>query len=319
MQKIRANAKTMTIAAFGMYMISLLISGSNGIVADGVQLSSSQIVFFRMVIGTAFLAVAFFAMRRKLTVLRNKRDLVFLAGGGAAMACELLFLYEAYQTAGVAMSTILCYLAPIVVMVLSPVLFHEHLTAAKGAGFIVVVVGSLLINILALDNGMSVQGILCGLGSAAGLASMVILNKKVTNTPGLERALVQMVSCAAVCAIYIAATKGLPQTVIAATVAGAWPSIIVIGALAGISNLLYFIAISKLPVQSVAVCGYMEPLSAVLMSVVFLGEHMMLLQAIGAAMIVGGALFGEVAGKKRSGEKTGARAAFKLLRHHRAA
>ena len=128
---------------------------------------------------------------------------------------------------------------------------------------------------------------------------MIILNKKVTSTPGLERALVQMVSCAVVCALYIAATKGLSATFAAATAAGAWPSIAVIGVLAGVSNLLYFIAISKLPVQSVAVCGYLEPLSAVLMSVFILGEHMMLLQILGAVLIIGGAVFGETIGKRQ--------------------
>ena len=285
--------------AFCVYLASLLIFGSNGILAAGVSLASSQIVFFRMSLGAAILAVAFFAMRKKLTVLHNKHDLVFLIGGGLGASCEMLFVYEAYQTAGVAMSTILCYLAPIVVMMLSPILFRERLTAIKGISFAVVVVGSLLINVLALGNGVSPRGILFGLGSAAGLASMVICNKKVTRTPGLERAVVQMVVSGIICTVYIAVTQGIVPTLMATTAAGAWPTIIVIGVLSGIGNLMYFIAISKLSVQSVAVFGYLEPLSAVLMSVAFLGEHMLPLQIVGAAMIIGGALAAETIGKKQ--------------------
>ena len=310
---MNARTKLTGTAAYAIFAASLLISGSNGIVANGVELTSSQIVMFRMLLGAGFLAVAFFAMRRKLTVHRNKRELAYLIAGGAAMSCELLFLYEAYKTAGVGMSTILCYMAPIAVMVLSPILFHTRLTMAKGASFAIVVAGSLLINMTALGNGIAPQGILYGLGAAAGMASMVILNKKVTSTPGLERALIQMISSAAVCVIFIALTEGLSATFVAATAAGAWPSITVIGLLGGISNLLYFSAIGKLPVQSVAVLGYLEPLSAVLMSVLVLGEHLAVLQAIGAMLIIGGAVFAEIPRKKH----TVAKAPLPL--HHRRA
>ena len=54
-----------------------------------------------------------------------------------------------------------------------------------------------------------------------------------------------------------------------------------------------FSAIGWLPVQTVAICGYIEPLSAVLFSVVFLHEALLPLQAAGALLIVGGAFMGE--------------------------
>ena len=303
-----------------MFLSSLLISGSNGVLADGVALTSSQIVFFRMLIGAGVLVAAFAAMRRKVTVLGNGRDLALLIGGGAGMACELLFLYEAYRYAGVALSTILCYLAPIVVMALSPVLFHERLTLPKGASFVVVVAGCLLVNMASLGAGASARGILCGIGAAAGMSAMVILNKKVTRTPGLERALAQMVSSAAVCALYVAVTAGLPATFAAATAAGAWPALAVIGLLGGISNLLYFAAIGRLSVQSVAVFGYLEPLSAVLMSVIILGEHMMLPQIVGAVLIIGGALASETLGSGKNGGTSGRPGTLtRAFRHRRAA
>ena len=303
-----------------MFLASLFIFGSNGIVADGVALTSSQIVFFRMLLGAGVLVVAFVAMRRKITVLGDKREFALLIGGGAAAACELLFLYEAYQHVGVALSTILCYLAPIVVMALSPILFHARLTIFKGISFAVVATGCLLINVTALGNGVSAMGILCGLGAAAGMSSMIILNKKVSRTPELERALIQMLSAAAVCTIYIMATEGLPATFAAATAVDAWPAIAVIGLLGGISNLLYFTAIGRLPVQSVAVFGYLEPLSAVLMSVFILGESMMPLQIIGAVCIIGGALASETLGNRnRTAQQPQRGTASRSLLHHHAA
>ena len=74
-----------------------------------------------------------------------------------------------------------------------------------------------------------------------------------------------------------------------------WPWILVLGLVnTGIGCYLYFSPLSKLPVQTVAVCGYLEPLSAVLFAALLLGEKMSALQYIGAVCIIGGAMIGEI-------------------------
>ena len=45
----------------------------------------------------------------------------------------------------------------------------------------------------------------------------------------------------------------------------------------------------KLPVQTVAVCGYLEPLAAVVFAAALLHETMLPLQILGAVLILGGA------------------------------
>ena len=61
----------------------------------------------------------------------------------------------------------------------------------------------------------------------------------------------------------------------------------------GVGCYCYFSSIGDLPAQSVAICGYLEPLSAVLLSVLILHETMAPLQILGAVLIIGGAVFGE--------------------------
>ena len=56
---------------------------------------------------------------------------------------------------------------------------------------------------------------------------------------------------------------------------------------------LYFSSIGALPVQTVSVCGYLEPLSAVFFSVLLLHEVLTPARWIGAAMILGGAMLAE--------------------------
>ena len=53
----------------------------------------------------------------------------------------------------------------------------------------------------------------------------------------------------------------------------------------------YFSSIGNLPVQTVAICGYIEPLSAVILSALILGETMFPLQIVGAILIIGCLLY----------------------------
>lgn len=53
-------------------------------------------------------------------------------------------------------------------------------------------------------------------------------------------------------------------------------------------------AIDHLSGQTVAIVGYLEPLSSIIFAVVFLYEIMLPLQLLGAALILGGALASEL-------------------------
>ena len=66
----------------------------------------------------------------------------------------------------------------------------------------------------------------------------------------------------------------------------------------GIACYLYFSSLGQLPVQTVAITGYLEPLSALVFSALLLGEKLAPIQIAGAALILGGAAFGEVMGQR---------------------
>ena len=72
------------------------------------------------------------------------------------------------------------------------------------------------------------------------------------------------------------------------------PCIMLLGVVnTGIGCYLYFSSIGRLPVHTVAIFGYTEALSAVIFSVIFLGEKMSAIQACGGILIIGGAVFAE--------------------------
>lgn len=275
------------------YIFALLLFGSNGIVANQIALSSTQIVFWRTLIGSLLLITLFLITKRKFTFIKYKKELVSLAISGIAMGTSWMFLYEAYKQIGVSISSLCYYCGPIIVIMLSPILFHEKLSKGKIMGFLVVLLGIFLVNGQLIDVKSNFPGLFCGAMSAVMYAFMVIFNKKSKNITGLENSTIQLFVSFLTVAICSAITGNF-----------AMPSnqdylpILILGLVnTGIGCYLYFSSIGNLPVQTVAICGYLEPLSAVVFAVVFLKETMSPAQIIGAAFIIGGAMFCEMSRK----------------------
>lgn len=282
------------------YLPALLLFGSNGIVAGQIDLGSGQIVLLRTLVGCLFLVAAFMLTRGKLTCLRNPKCLALLVASGAAMGASWMFLYEAYTLVGVSMATLAYYCGPVIVLAVSPLVFGERLTKAKIGGIAVVMAGMVLVNGGSVQQGGLSWGLVCGLASAALFALMVVLSKKAQGVEGLERSLVQLVASFATAGLILVAQHGFD---VAAVVQSALPAasdiapVLFLGIVnTGLGCFLYFSSIAKLPAGSVAICGYLEPLSALAFASLLLHEQMAVVQLLGALLVIGGAAWGELAG-----------------------
>lgn len=281
---------------YGQYFLSLLLFGSNGIVASMIALNSAQIVLLRTLLGTGLLLVLFILTGRDFTCRRHPGEFIYVAVSGIALGAGWLFLYEAYQQIGVSLASLAYYCGPVIVMALSPLLFGEKLTRSKVAGFAAVLFGIVLVNGTAFLQNGSFWGLFCGAMSAILYAVMVIFNKKANHITGMENSLWQLWFSFLTAAVFLALRHGLLFSVALAD----WGAILFLGLVnTGIGCWFYFAAIGRLPVQSVAICGYLEPLSAVFFSVLILHETMGFTQLLGAALIVGGAIWSEGAGRGR--------------------
>ena len=274
----------------GNYLFSLLLFGSNGIVANHIHLHSTQIVLLRTLIGCAFLFSLYIFNGGHFSLKGKQKALGFLLLSGIATGASWMFLYEAYAQIGVSIASLLYYCGPVIVMVLSPLLFREVLSFRKLIGFGVVLLGICLLNGTASGSGKNSFGILCGLLSAITYALMVICNKKAAEITGLENASLQLFFAFLTVLLFV----GTKPSLLSPIPFGDILPILLLGICnTGIGCYLYFSSIGKIPAQTVAICGYLEPLSAVVLSVLFLQEPLRPLQILGGFLILGGALFGE--------------------------
>ena len=283
------------------YLLSLVLFGSNGIVASLIDLPSNLIVLVRVTLGAALL-VALVALsknaRTNLKAPKYPRQALCLLTSGAALGVAWLFLFESYKYIGVSVASLLFYCGPVIVMALSPVIFKTYLSTSKLCGFAAVLVGAFLVVGQGLGQGIAPMGLLLGGMSAVMYAVMVIFSKKVTKIGGVESSAIQLLGSFSAVAVYTlvglaAGTLALPGSPELASVNLA--AVLCIGLVnTGFGCYLYFSSMGELPVTRVAVCGYLEPLSAVVLSAVILGEPMTVANVIGAVLILGGAIWSEL-------------------------
>lgn len=284
------------------YFFGLFMGATNGISSSYINLSSYEIVFLRFWLATPMLFILFLILQKgRFTFFRYKKSMFFLTLSGLSLAGNVLFLFEAYDALGVNLAILANYIGPVLVILLSPILFHERLTLAKLAALVVVLFGIVLVNGEVFLEGSSTWGLFCGGMAAVCLASMNICNKFAQDIKGLENSLLAFFIAAVAITLFVASR----QSLVIIPAASDWPPLLFLGLIStGIGNNLYFVAAKRLPAQTIAICGYIEPVLVMILTFFILHEVMSPLQLVGAACILGGAVFCETRPKHIAAAET---------------
>ncbi len=305
------SAETNRPGALLMLASSMLIFGTIGLFRRYIPLSSGLLAFSRGILGAVFLGL--FLIIRRLSEQRCKtgndgdiqesrtpacelplRILFLLILSGALIGVNWILLFEAYNYTTVATATLCYYMQPTIVILLSPLFFHERLTAKKLVCAFLAVLGMFLVSGAAgegIPQGDAFRGILCGLGAAALYASVVIMNKCIRNIDPYLKTILQLAS-ASVCLLpYLAVTGQLSYVKLDSF---SLLMLLVVGIVhTGIAYTLYFGSTDGLRAQTIALFSYIDPVSALFISVLFLHEPMGAAGLVGAVLILGAAFAAE--------------------------
>lgn len=277
---------------------AMLILGSVGLFVRAVDLPSSLIVLGRTLLGSLFLLSLSILTSQRINKAALRHNLPLLIPTGIVLGIHWVLLFEAFRYTTVPVAILSCYCAPLLVLLLSPILLKEALTQRKVLAFIAAAVGMILVTGWNTGGIAPLRGLTSGLLSAVFYALLIFLNKKLSGLSGIEITLSQLVVAAFTLIPYVALTGQGNWTVPDSRGIAA---LLVLGFVhSGFACWLYFSSMQELPGQSVALCSYLEPCSALFYSAIFLGEAMSPLQWFGALLILGGALWGELGNHKRT-------------------
>lgn len=274
---------------------SMCIFGTIGIFVRNIPLPSSIIAFARGLVGMLFLLAVVLVKKSFISVKDIKKNLLWLILSGAFLGMNWILLFESYRFTTVATSTLCYYLAPIIVILVSPFLLKEKLTLRKSICAAVALVGMVLVTGI-LQNGVpeitELKGIFFGLGAAVLYAGIMLLNKKIQGISAYDKTIVQLGISAVVILPYCLLTEDITALPFSGKILFL---LFLVGVLhTGITYFLYFGAMGHMDAQAVAIISYIDPVVAVLISVFVLREGTDIGGIVGAVFILGATLVSEL-------------------------
>lgn len=286
MKKIK-SARMMLIA-------SMTIFGTLGLFVRNISVSSGELALYRAVLAAVLIAVYLLATKQKIPVRTIQKEIPLLLVSGVAMGINWILLFEAYKYTTISAATLSYYFAPVIVTAVCPLLFREKLTVKQIICFLMSTLGLVMITGIGDmgKNGTDLLGILFGLGAAAFYAMVILLNKFIKKVEGIHRTFLQFLSAIVTLIPYVAATSGV-------TLGGmdgmGWICLLIVGFIhTGVTYCMYFSSLKELPGQKAAILSYIDPLVAVLVSVLVLKETMTIWQFVGGGLILGFTLWNEM-------------------------
>lgn len=277
--------------------LAMLVFGTVGLVRKMIPFGSGLVAASRGIVGAAVIALFSLLIRKPVSVRKYKKSLPWLLVSGVALGVNWILLFEAFSYTTVAIATLCNYMAPVIVILLSPILLRERPTAGKIVCAAVSMVGMVLVSGVFSSGLSGMRGILIALASAFFYAAVVLINQKIGHIPPIDRTFMQLVCSGAVLIPYVLLAEGLPTVVPSAS---GWIALAVICVVhTGIAYLLYFGGMIGAGAIASALLSYIDPLTAVLISAAVLREPMSVLGWIGAVLILGSTAAVEIAEARR--------------------
>lgn len=276
-------------------ILAMLIWGTMGVFIKNIPLNSIEIAFYRSIIGVVFIILLSISKKEKWNKEDLKEDLKILIPSGMALGVGWVLLFQGYKNTTISIATLSYYIAPIFIVILSIIVLKEQITGKKILCILVAIIGLLLVlDIGSLGNfgdNNHVLGISYSVLAAVFYAIVVILNKFIKRLSGFKVTIVQLLVSTLILMPFtiLNSTRSILSLDILSLVLLLFVGIVH----TGIAYLLYFSSVKEIEGQSIAILSYMDPIFALLIAGIFLGEKMTVIQLFGGVLILGSAYISE--------------------------
>ncbi len=253
---------------------------------SAIGFTQAQVVFLRVTTAAVMMAL-YIAIKQPSWFRIRLRDIWMFIGTGVVSLAFFNFCYfNAMDETSVPVAATLLYTAPMFVMLLSAVLFHEKLTPLKCFCVVITFAGCVLVTGVMQGHGLTLRGLLYGLGAGIGYAlytifSVYALRRYATETVTFYTFVFACVSILPLCGVNV-----LVQTAVNAVLPTVFFSL-GIGFLACfLPYWLYTKGLEGVSPSQASVMATLEPVVACVVGVVFLQEDFTLSAMCGVALIL---------------------------------
>ncbi len=286
------QAKIKLLSAMGIF-------GTVGIFVNFIPLSRPYIALCRALSGLLFLLAIMLLSRKKLDGQAIRKNLPVLCLSGAAMGFNWVLLFLSYDRTSVATATVCYYLAPLFLILASP-LVGERLTLKKSLCVAVALVGLVFVSGITekgIHSLSELTGVGLALGAAVLYATVMFLNKKLSPIGAYDKTVIQLASAAVAILPYLLLTEGFALPRMSPV---QWVLLAVVGIVhTGVAYALYFGSMKDLEAHTIAIFSYLDPVIAVVLSALVLRQPLSSWGIAGTVLVLGSALYSELPKKKK--------------------
>ncbi len=271
---------------YGEIITAAALWGTVGILVRMISsMMPLSIIFYRVAL--AFIILLFvFLFSGNINKLRLKDKKLYLVLFSVLQITTMLAYFISIMEASVAVAVLLLYTAPLYVTVFSPLLLKESSTGKGWLALGVSIAGVLLIIDLGkLDFSLKLTGIIAGMLSGVSYAFQIMTSKHISKGySGYSQAFWSFM----IATILLLPAAAVPLNVVSENIGylillSIFPTILAIS--------LYFNGLNKVRASSASILALIEPVSAVILSMIILHESISIPVLLGGALIlVGGAI-----------------------------
>lgn len=268
--------------------------GSMGIFVRGLTdlagFTAIQIVSIRLSVAALIFALILFIKDPKGFRISLKDIPLFLGLGLGSILFFTACYFTAIRMMTLSVAAILLYTSPIWVMLLSLLLFHEKMTTRKLLALGISFLGCILVSGLGSDDsGITLIGILIGLGSGLGYGLYSILGTIALRRYSTYTVTTYTFVTAAIGSLFLCS---LPDLWYKITVCPRKPFLCFLIILTGLVTaiipfLLYTLGLEQVEASRAAIFATIEPMVATLIGVVVFHEYLTVMSVLGILCILG--------------------------------
>ena len=273
-----------------LVVLAAIFWGTYGAFVTGISalgMSGTVIVFLRFLTTCIPVFLFLFLRDRKQLIIKTKDFPLFLANGLISILFFTICYTYAIRETKIATAAALLYTAPAIVMILSAILFQEKLTMKKCLCVLLAILGCSLVSGLGpTGTGLSLKGLLLGLGAALGYSLYSIFSRYIQNQGySIFTNIFYTFSIATIAYFIIAlSSHELPQIWELKT---ATALAILCGLVTGLcAYTFYTTGLASMEPSRAAQLATIEPVFAALLGLFLFHQPLSLLEAVGIILVV---------------------------------
>lgn len=271
-------------------LTAIFLWSSLGIVIKLSGMPVHLLMFFSCIVSVALIGLIL-TKKEFRQYMPNRKGVLHLFVLGLISLVNTFSFFYAYKNTSVANAVLTHYTAPVMVAFLAPIFLKERLTvkvliavavATAGLWIMLGVSVSQFFNLVVAGD-KNTGGILAGLFSGFAYAVLIIIIRILAqNFNPMVMTFFQNLFIAVVLSIFVFSTPKLFNSL-----TSAWWAFGAMGVVhSTIAPILYFRGMRDVTANKTAILGYLEPVCAIVLGMIFLGEAVNYKTIIGGSMIL---------------------------------